>query len=105
MPTGGFTDVPHTGMRRAIARRLTESKTTIPHFYLSADCRMDALFELRKTVNEFGTDKVSVNDFVVKAVARRVPRRARGERDLDRRRPSAASTTSTSPSPSPSRAA
>lgn len=69
VPTGGFTDVPHTGMRRAIARRLTESKTTIPHYYLSADCRMDALFELRKTVNEFGTDKVSVNDFVVKAVA------------------------------------
>ncbi|WP_168626888.1 pyruvate dehydrogenase complex dihydrolipoamide acetyltransferase [Cryobacterium sp. BB307] len=69
VPTGGFTDVPHTGMRRAIARRLTESKSTIPHYYLSADCRVDALLELRKTVNEFGTDKVSVNDFVVKAVA------------------------------------
>lgn len=66
---GGFTDVPHTGMRRAIARRLTESKSTIPHFYLSADCRVDELLQLRKRVNDAATDKVSVNDFVVKAVA------------------------------------
>ncbi|MHA6670093.1 dihydrolipoamide acetyltransferase family protein [Homoserinimonas sp. A447] len=66
---GGFTDVPHTGMRRAIARRLTESKGTIPHFYLSADCRVDELLQLRTRVNDAATDKVSVNDFVVKAVA------------------------------------
>lgn len=66
---GGFTDVPHTGMRRAIARRLTESKGTIPHFYLTADCRVDELLQLRKRVNDAATDKVSVNDFVVKAVA------------------------------------
>ncbi|HEU4806637.1 MAG TPA: dihydrolipoamide acetyltransferase family protein [Homoserinimonas sp.] len=66
---GGFTDVPHTGMRRAIARRLTESKSTVPHFYLSADCRVDELLQLRKRVNDAATDKVSVNDFVVKAVA------------------------------------
>ncbi len=65
----GFTDTPHTGMRRAIARRLVESKTTIPHFYLVADCRVDALLELRKAVNENAATKISVNDFVVKAVA------------------------------------
>src|SRR5690606_22863578 len=49
---GAYTDVPHTGMRRAIARRLTESKSTVPHFYLVADCRMDALLALRKQINE-----------------------------------------------------
>ncbi len=65
----GYTDVPHTGMRRAIARRLTESKSTVPHFYLVADCRMDALLALRTQVNAFEGVKVSVNDFVVKAVA------------------------------------
>jgi pyruvate dehydrogenase E2 component (dihydrolipoamide acetyltransferase) len=68
-PATGFTDVPLTGMRKAIARRLTESKTTVPHFYVTADCRVDALLELRKSVNEAGTTKVSVNDFVLKAVA------------------------------------
>jgi pyruvate dehydrogenase E2 component (dihydrolipoamide acetyltransferase) len=64
-----FTDVPHTGMRRAIARRLTESKSTVPHFYLVADCRVDALLSLRSQVNSASTRKISVNDFVVKAVA------------------------------------
>ncbi|MCU1546378.1 MAG: pyruvate dehydrogenase complex dihydrolipoamide acetyltransferase [Homoserinimonas sp.] len=66
---GGFTDIPHTGMRRAIARRLTESKSQIPHFYLSADVRVDELLQLRQRVNEVALTKVSVNDFVVKAVA------------------------------------
>jgi pyruvate dehydrogenase E2 component (dihydrolipoamide acetyltransferase) len=64
-----YTDVPLTGMRKAIARRLTESKTTVPHFYLTGECRVDALLELRHSVNEAGTTKVSVNDFVLKAVA------------------------------------
>lgn len=67
--TGAYTDIPLTGMRKAIARRLTESKTTVPHFYLSADCRVDALLELRRSVNEAGSTKVSVNDFILKAVA------------------------------------
>ena len=62
-------DIPLTGMRRAIARRLTESKSTVPHFYVVADCRVDALLDLRRSVNEAGTTKVSVNDFVLKAVA------------------------------------
>lgn len=64
-----FTDIPHTRMRMAIARRLTESKSMVPHFYLVADCRVDALLELRRQVNEASPRKISVNDFVVKAVA------------------------------------
>ncbi|PPF77091.1 pyruvate dehydrogenase complex dihydrolipoamide acetyltransferase [Subtercola sp. Z020] len=66
---GGTELVPHTGMRRAIARRLTESKQTVPHFYLVADCRVDALMELRASVNASAPRKVSLNDFIVKAVA------------------------------------
>jgi len=64
-----YTDVPHTGMRRAIARRLTESKSTVPHFYLVADCRVDDLVALRAKVNESAPVKVSLNDFVLKAAA------------------------------------
>ncbi|UOQ58937.1 2-oxo acid dehydrogenase subunit E2 [Leucobacter allii] len=56
-------------MRRAIARRLAESKSTVPHFYLVADCRMDALLALRAQINAIEGTRVSVNDFVVKAVA------------------------------------
>jgi pyruvate dehydrogenase E2 component (dihydrolipoamide acetyltransferase) len=63
------TEVPHTGMRKAIARRLTESKSTVPHFYLVADCRVDRLVALRKEVNESASVKVSINDFVLKASA------------------------------------
>ncbi len=63
-----WTDVPHTPMRRAIARRLTESKASVPHFYLTADCRVDALLRLRGEINADRDEKISVNDFVVKAV-------------------------------------
>jgi pyruvate dehydrogenase E2 component (dihydrolipoamide acetyltransferase) len=74
---GSFTEVPHDGMRKAIARRLTEAKTTIPHFYLSVDCHLDALLRLREEINagaprdKEGTPayKLSVNDFVIKALA------------------------------------
>ncbi|MCU1441030.1 MAG: pyruvate dehydrogenase complex dihydrolipoamide acetyltransferase, partial [Rhodoglobus sp.] len=65
----GGVDIPHTAMRRAIARRLTESKSTVPHFYLVADCRVDKLLALRATVNEAAAVKVSLNDFVLKAAA------------------------------------
>ncbi|ALJ21750.1 dihydrolipoamide acetyltransferase family protein [Microbacterium sp. No. 7] len=65
----GFEDVPLDRMRKAIARRLTESKATVPHFYLVADCRVERLLELRRTVNETAARKISVNDFVLKAVA------------------------------------
>ena len=68
-PEASFTDVPHTGMRRAIARRLTESKSTVPHFYLVADTRVDELLALRAQINEGAGVKISVNDFVLKAVA------------------------------------
>jgi pyruvate dehydrogenase E2 component (dihydrolipoamide acetyltransferase) len=66
----GYTDRPHTGMRRAIARRLTESKTTVPHFYVTADCRVERLLQARTEMNEATGVKVSVNDWVMKAVAK-----------------------------------
>ncbi|GAB3041494.1 pyruvate dehydrogenase complex dihydrolipoamide acetyltransferase [Parafrigoribacterium mesophilum] len=65
----GYVEIPHSGMRRAIARRLVESKSTIPHFYLVAECRVDELLALRRRINESSPVKISVNDFVVKAVA------------------------------------
>ena len=61
--------IPHTGMRKAIARRLTESKSTVPHFYLTADCKVDALLALRTQINEASPVRVSVNDLVVKAIS------------------------------------
>lgn len=67
----GYTDVPLTGMRRAIARRLTESKSTVPHFYLTGDIRMDALLEFRKQINvslERQGVKATINDLVLKAL-------------------------------------
>jgi pyruvate dehydrogenase E2 component (dihydrolipoamide acetyltransferase) len=65
----GYTSIPHTGMRKAIARRLTESKSTVPHFYLTTDCVVDELLALRARANASSPIKISVNDFVVKAVA------------------------------------
>jgi len=65
----GYVEVPHTGMRKAIARRLSESKSTVPHFYLSADCRVDRLVQVRSEVNAAKGVKYSLNDWVVKAVA------------------------------------
>lgn len=64
-----YSEIPHTSMRRAIARRLTESKSTVPHFYLKADCVVDKLLQARLDVNEALGVKTSVNDWVVKAVA------------------------------------
>ncbi|WP_113910539.1 pyruvate dehydrogenase complex dihydrolipoamide acetyltransferase [Roseovarius dicentrarchi] len=68
---GAYEAIPHSSMRRTIARRLLESKTTVPHFYLEADCEIDALLDLRAQINEGRdpADKISVNDFVIKAVA------------------------------------
>jgi pyruvate dehydrogenase E2 component (dihydrolipoamide acetyltransferase) len=67
-PVAGTRLIPHTPMRRAIARRLTESKATVPHFYLTTECVVDDLLALRRQVNEAASVKVSVNDFVVMAV-------------------------------------
>jgi pyruvate dehydrogenase E2 component (dihydrolipoamide acetyltransferase) len=65
-----FTDIPHNGMRKAVARTLSTSKREAPHFYLNASCRVDALLELRKAINEDNLVKISINDFIVKAVVK-----------------------------------
>jgi pyruvate dehydrogenase E2 component (dihydrolipoamide acetyltransferase) len=65
----GYREIPHTRLRRAIASRLTESKTTVPHFYLRGVAEVDALLDLRRQMNEGEDLRVSVNDFIVKAVA------------------------------------
>lgn len=63
--------VPHSNVRKIIAKRLLESKQTIPHFYLSIECRLDKLMDLRAQMNEIaeGGYKLSVNDFVIKAAS------------------------------------
>ncbi|MFB7529326.1 2-oxo acid dehydrogenase subunit E2 [Streptomyces sp. NPDC056178] len=67
--TGDHVDIPHSRMRRAIARRLTESKQHTPHFYLRATCAVDELLALRQRLNAVSPVKVSVNDLLIKAVA------------------------------------
>jgi pyruvate dehydrogenase E2 component (dihydrolipoamide acetyltransferase) len=76
-PEGSYEVVPHDSMRKIIARRLVEAKTTIPHFYLTTDCRMDKLLALRADINAAApvkddkpAYKVSVNDLVIKAMAK-----------------------------------
>ena len=65
-----FEELPNSTMRKVIARRLTEAKSTIPHFYLSIDCELDALLKVRTELNgRSDAYKLSVNDFVVRAVA------------------------------------
>jgi pyruvate dehydrogenase E2 component (dihydrolipoamide acetyltransferase) len=74
---GSFEEIPHDSMRRTIARRLVEASRTIPHFYLTTDCNLDALMSLREAINAAApVDKdakpayrISVNDFIVKALA------------------------------------
>ena len=74
---GSYELVPHDSMRKVIARRLTESKQTIPHFYVSVDVTLDHLLELRERLNlQAPKDKegkplwkISVNDFIIKAMA------------------------------------
>jgi pyruvate dehydrogenase E2 component (dihydrolipoamide acetyltransferase) len=68
--------VPHDGMRKTIAKRLVESKQTIPHFYVTVDCELDALLALRAQLNDAAPRKdgapaykLSVNDMVIKAMA------------------------------------
>jgi pyruvate dehydrogenase E2 component (dihydrolipoamide acetyltransferase) len=69
-PTG-YVDVPHSKSRRAVAERLSESKRTVPHFYLRGTARVDALLALRRELNESNPGvRISVNDLIVKAVAR-----------------------------------
>jgi pyruvate dehydrogenase E2 component (dihydrolipoamide acetyltransferase) len=63
--------IPSTRLRQAIARRMVESTTTVPHFYVTHEYKMDALMALRKQVNDYlpEEEKISVNDFIIKAVA------------------------------------
>ena len=72
-PAAAFVDIPHSQIRRVTAARLLESKQTIPHYYLSMDCEVDALMRMRKELNAAteaaGGPRLSVNDFVVKAAA------------------------------------
>ena len=67
----GAEAVPHSTVRKIIARRLTEAWQTIPHIYLTVDCEIDSLLDVRKRLNERagGKVKLSVNDFVVRAAA------------------------------------
>ena len=77
---GSYEVVPHDSIRKIIAKRLVEAKTTIPHFYLTMDCRIDKLLALRADINaaapvkkteqgEAPLYKLSVNDLVIKAMA------------------------------------
>ena len=74
---GSYEVIPHDGMRRTIAQRLTASVQTIPHFYLTMDCNIDLLVKAREEINAAAPKdkdgkpayKLSVNDFVIKAMA------------------------------------
>jgi pyruvate dehydrogenase E2 component (dihydrolipoamide acetyltransferase) len=81
---GSYDVIPHDNIRKIIARRLVEAKTTIPHFYLTVDCIIDNLLTAREEINAAAPKdkdgkpawKLSVNDFVIKALAlalQRVP--------------------------------
>jgi len=59
--------VPHSAMRVAIASRLTESKQTIPHFYLNIEAQIDELLKVRSSINSKSSTKISINDFIIKA--------------------------------------
>ncbi len=64
-----YTLQPNSNVRKVIARRLSESKQTVPHFYLTVDCEIDDLLAARKRINEEHGLKISVNDIVIKAAA------------------------------------
>ncbi|WP_457300151.1 pyruvate dehydrogenase complex dihydrolipoamide acetyltransferase [Phyllobacterium sp. P5_D12] len=77
---GSYELVPHDGMRKTIAKRLLEAKSTVPHFYLTVDCELDALLALRAQINaaspmrktekgDVPAYKLSVNDMIIKAMA------------------------------------
>ncbi|NDW03381.1 pyruvate dehydrogenase complex dihydrolipoamide acetyltransferase [Jiella pacifica] len=79
-PEGSYEKIPHDGMRKTIAKRLVEAKQTVPHFYLTLDCEIDALLALRKQLNDAAPTikgeagdrpayKLSVNDMIIKAHA------------------------------------
>ncbi len=65
----GYTDIQLTSMRKTIARRLSESKSTAPHFYLTIEVNMDTAISSRIAINEISPVKISFNDMVIKACA------------------------------------
>lgn len=66
-----YKEIPNNNIRKVVAKRLTESKQTVPHFYLTVECKLDTLLATRKTLNAAanGKYKLSVNDFIMKASA------------------------------------
>jgi pyruvate dehydrogenase E2 component (dihydrolipoamide acetyltransferase) len=64
-----FTDIALSNMRKIIAKRLTASKVTVPHHYSSIDCEIDNIMKLRQKLKSAHSVKVSLNDFIIKAVA------------------------------------
>jgi pyruvate dehydrogenase E2 component (dihydrolipoamide acetyltransferase) len=73
---GSYEEIPLDGMRRTIATRLVESKQTVPHFYLTADVDLTRVMAVRAEANTLGDNKLSLNDFVIRALAlalQRVP--------------------------------
>ncbi|HHY49630.1 MAG TPA: pyruvate dehydrogenase complex dihydrolipoamide acetyltransferase, partial [Alphaproteobacteria bacterium] len=76
-PEGSYEVVPNDGMRRVVAARLTEAKQTIPHFYLTLDCRIDGILAAREQINAAAPKdkegkpayRLSINDFIIKAWA------------------------------------
>lgn len=71
-PGQAYVDIPVSNVRGVIAKRLLESKNTIPHYYLTVDCNVDKILELRTRFNkslEKSGSKLSVNDFIIKAAA------------------------------------
>ncbi|KYR01298.1 dihydrolipoamide acetyltransferase [Tieghemostelium lacteum] len=66
-----YIDVPHSNIRRVTAKRLTESKQTIPHYYLTMECRVDKLLKMRTELNSKSENKfkLSINDFIIKAAS------------------------------------
>lgn len=67
--TSDYEDLPVTNIRKIVAKRLTESKTTIPHYYLSIEAEVDAFLQLRERLNKQSAVKISVNDMIIKAAA------------------------------------
>lgn len=64
-----FTEIPNTNIRKVIGERLTQVHQEVPTFFLSIDCEIDALLALRKQANELVAEKLSVNDFLIRAAA------------------------------------
>ena len=66
-----YTEIPNNNIRKVVAKRLSESKQTVPHFYLTVECILDNLLAARKDLNDAanGAYKISVNDFIIKASA------------------------------------